>query len=71
MLPRFLGVVVSPARLFSRQVVAFLVVGAVGSGIFVLPVTLVVVPPLVWYFIRVRRTFVTTSRELKRIGKQS
>jgi len=56
-----------PSTLFDFLVVAFLVVGAVGSGIFVLPVTLVVVPPLVWYFIRVRRTFVTTSRELKRI----
>lgn len=49
--------------------VSFLVLGALASAVAVLPVTLVFVPPLVWYFARVRRIFVTTSRELKRIGK--
>ena len=30
------------------------------------PFILIIVPPLIWYFLRVRRMFVTTSRELKR-----
>jgi len=56
-----------PTTLFDFLVVSFLVAGALLSAVVVLPVTLVFVPPLVWYFIRVRRIFVTTSRELKRI----
>ena len=32
-----------------------------------LPFTLIVVPPLCYVFFRVRRVFVTTSRELKRL----
>ena len=47
--------------------IAFLVLGALVSAITVLPVTLVFVPPLIWYFLRVRRVFLTTSRELKRL----
>ena len=57
-----------PTTLFDFLVVSFLVIGALSSAVAVLPVTLVFVPPLLWYFTRVRRIFVTTSRELKRIG---
>ncbi len=56
-----------PTTLFDFLVIAFLVLGSLVSAVTVLPVTLVAIPPLVWYFVRVRRTFVTTSRELKRI----
>jgi ATP-binding cassette subfamily C (CFTR/MRP) protein 4 len=56
-----------PNTLFDFLVIAFLVLGALISAVSVLPVTLVVVPPLIWYFLRVRKTFVTTSRELKRL----
>ena len=60
-----------PTTLFDFLVISFLVLGALASAIAVLPIALVFVPPLVWYFARVRRIFVTTSRELKRIGKLS
>ena len=60
-----------PTTLFNCAVVSFLVGGAPLSAVVVLPVTLVFVPPLLWYFMRVRSTFVTTSRELKRIGTRS
>lgn len=56
-----------PVTLFDFLVISFMVVGALISAVTVLPVTLIFVPPLVWYFLRVRRIFVTTSRELKRI----
>ena len=58
-----------PTTFYDFLVISFLVLGALTSAVIVLPVTLVVVPPLIYYFYRVRRTFVTTSRELKRIGK--
>lgn len=53
--------------MFDFLVILFLVVGALISALVVLPVALIFVPPLVWYFLRVRRIFVTTSRELKRL----
>jgi ATP-binding cassette subfamily C (CFTR/MRP) protein 4 len=56
-----------PATLFDFLVVLFIVLGAVITTISVLPFVLIVVPPLMWYFLRVRRIFVTTSRELKRL----
>lgn len=56
-----------PSTLFDFSVVLFLVLGALISAISVIPITLVVVPPMVWYFVQVRRTFVSTSRELKRM----
>ena len=56
-----------PTTLFDFLVIAFLVLGALVTAISVLPVTLVFVPPLIYYFYRVRRIFVTTSRELKRL----
>ncbi len=56
-----------PVTSFDFLVIGFLVFGALISAVSVLPVTLCFVPPLVWYFLRVRRVFVTTSRELKRL----
>jgi ATP-binding cassette subfamily C (CFTR/MRP) protein 4 len=56
-----------PTTLFDFLVIAFLVLGALISAVSVLPVILLFVPPLGWYFLRVRRIFVTTSRELKRL----
>lgn len=56
-----------PTTLFDFLVVLFLVLGALISAISVIPITLVAVPPMVWYFVRVRSTFVNTSRELKRM----
>jgi len=56
-----------PVTSFDFLVIGFLVFGALISAVSVLPVTLCFVPPLVWYFLRVRRIFVTTSRELKRL----
>lgn len=41
--------------------------GALVTTLILLPYTLVVIPPLLWYFIWVRRIFVTTTRELKRL----
>ena len=56
-----------PVTSFDFLVIGFLVLGALISAVSVLPVTLCFVPPLIWYFLRVRRIFVTTSRELKRL----
>jgi ATP-binding cassette subfamily C (CFTR/MRP) protein 4 len=60
-----------PTTLFDFLVVLFLVLGALISAVSVIPITLVVVPPMVWYFVRVRTTFVCTSRELKRMEGKS
>ena len=56
-----------PATLFDFTVIAFVVLGAIITNVVTLPFTLVAVPPLTWYFWTVRRTFVTSSRELKRL----
>jgi ATP-binding cassette subfamily C (CFTR/MRP) protein 4 len=56
-----------PTTLFDFSVIAFVVIGALVTTIVTLPVTLVVFPPLLWYFVSVRRIFVTSSRELKRL----
>eukprot|EP00538_Stauroneis_constricta_P012629 CAMPEP_0119552576 /NCGR_PEP_ID=MMETSP1352-20130426/5521_1 /TAXON_ID=265584 /ORGANISM="Stauroneis constricta, Strain CCMP1120" /LENGTH=1426 /DNA_ID=CAMNT_0007598827 /DNA_START=60 /DNA_END=4340 /DNA_ORIENTATION=+ len=56
-----------PQTLFDFMVMFFLVVGAIATTITVLPFALVVFPPLVWYFLRVRNIFVTSTRELKRL----
>mmetsp|Transcript_5398 Transcript_5398/g.7760 ORF Transcript_5398/g.7760 Transcript_5398/m.7760 type:complete len:152 (-) Transcript_5398:1206-1661(-) len=45
----------------------FIVTGGIVTSLVVLPITLVALPPLLCYFVRVRRTFLTTSRELKRL----
>jgi len=56
-----------PPTLFDFLMCAFLVGGTIATAVSALPIVLVVFPPLIWYFIRVRKLFVTTSRELKRL----
>lgn len=56
-----------PHTLFDFFMCAFLVGGSLVTAVAAIPVILVIMPPLIWYFLRVRNMFVTTSRELKRI----
>ena len=56
-----------PSTLFNFLDIAFTVIGAVITAVIVLPFTLILIPPLLLYFLRVRKIFVTTSRELKRL----
>jgi ATP-binding cassette subfamily C (CFTR/MRP) protein 4 len=56
-----------PQTLFDFTMILFIVLGAVATTITVLPIALVALPPLVWYFISVRRVFVSSTRELKRL----
>ena len=56
-----------PVALFDFLVIFFMVIGALISALSILPLTAIFLPPLVWYFLRVRGTFLKTSRELKRI----
>lgn len=56
-----------PPTLFDFFMIAFIVIGAVITTVITLPFTLVAVPPLMWYFLSVRKVFVTSSRELKRL----
>jgi hypothetical protein len=46
-----------PVTLFDFLIISFLVFGALVSTVVVLPVTLVIVPPLIWYFLRVQNIF--------------
>jgi len=55
-----------PQTLYDFTVCSFLVIGSLVTAVTALPYILIVLPPLIWYFLRVRRLFVTTSRELKR-----
>lgn len=55
-----------PTTLFDFLMCAFIVLGALATTVVALPFILIVVPPLGYYFYRVRRAFITTSRELKR-----
>ena len=56
-----------PVALFDFSVILFMTIGALVSALFILPLTAIFLPPLVWYFLRVRGIFLKTSRELKRI----
>jgi ATP-binding cassette subfamily C (CFTR/MRP) protein 4 len=56
-----------PQTLFDFSVIFFIVIGAVFTTIITLPFVLVVMPPLICYFIVVRKIFVTSTRELKRL----
>jgi ATP-binding cassette subfamily C (CFTR/MRP) protein 4 len=56
-----------PHTLFDFLVSAFFCLGSLATAVAVLPFTLIAVPPLVWYFLTVRRIFLTTTRELKRL----
>ena len=56
-----------PNTSFDCLVVFFMVAGAVASACSVLPIVLVAVPPLSLCLIRIRRVFIRSSRELKRM----
>lgn len=56
-----------PTTSFDFAMCFFLCLGAMITTLITLPYTLLVVPLLLWYFIWVRRIYVTTSRELKRL----
>jgi ABC-type multidrug transport system fused ATPase/permease subunit len=45
----------------------FVALGGVATAIAVLPFILLAIPPLIWYFLRLRGIFVATTRELKRL----
>lgn len=56
-----------PQTIFEFSVILFMVLGAVFTAVVTLPFILIVIPPLIYYFVVVRRIFVTSSRELKRL----
>jgi ATP-binding cassette subfamily C (CFTR/MRP) protein 4 len=56
-----------PETLFDFSVILFIVLGALCTTIISLPFALLALPPLLYYFIMVRRIFVTSTRELKRL----
>lgn len=56
-----------PVTLFDVTMCSFLVLGGVVTTAFVLPVVLVAFPPIIYYFVSVQQTFLSTSRELKRM----
>eukprot|EP00547_Thalassionema_nitzschioides_P011899 CAMPEP_0194264536 /NCGR_PEP_ID=MMETSP0158-20130606/47636_1 /TAXON_ID=33649 /ORGANISM="Thalassionema nitzschioides, Strain L26-B" /LENGTH=987 /DNA_ID=CAMNT_0039004779 /DNA_START=1005 /DNA_END=3965 /DNA_ORIENTATION=+ len=56
-----------PHTLFDCLVLVFLCFGSIITTVVVLPYTLIALPPLVWYFLKVRRIFVTSTREIKRL----
>ena len=45
----------------------FIILGSIGTAGVVLPFILLALPPLLWYFVRLRTIFVSTTRELKRL----
>jgi len=53
-----------PNTLFDLLACAFIMLGAILTAVVALPFILVVLPPLFWYFLRVRGIFVTSSREV-------
>lgn len=56
-----------PLTLYDFTAGIFIVVGSIATAIVSLPFILIVFPPLIYYFLRLRRIFVTTTRELKRL----
>ena len=56
-----------PQTLFDFTVIFYIVIGALVTTVTVLPFTLIAMPPLLYYFLSVRRVFVTSTRELKRL----
>ena len=56
-----------PQTLFDFSVIFFIVIGAVFTTLITLPFVLLVMPPLIYYFIVVRRIFVTSTQEIKRL----
>jgi ATP-binding cassette subfamily C (CFTR/MRP) protein 4 len=56
-----------PQTLFDFFVCLFMVIGGIITAAVVMPYVLIAFPPVLYYFYSARVTFVTTSRELKRI----
>lgn len=56
-----------PLTIYDFLVGAFIAVGGVATAVVVLPFILIALPMLVFVFVRLRGTFVTTTRELKRL----
>ena len=56
-----------PQTLFDFSMIFFIVLGTLATTISVLPFTLLALPPLLWYFLSIRRVFVSSTRELKRL----
>eukprot|EP00535_Pseudo-nitzschia_heimii_P006271 CAMPEP_0197193116 /NCGR_PEP_ID=MMETSP1423-20130617/26482_1 /TAXON_ID=476441 /ORGANISM="Pseudo-nitzschia heimii, Strain UNC1101" /LENGTH=1180 /DNA_ID=CAMNT_0042646201 /DNA_START=907 /DNA_END=4452 /DNA_ORIENTATION=+ len=56
-----------PQTLFDFTVIFFIVMGAVFTTLITLPFVLLVMPPLIYYFIVVRKIFVTSTQEIKRL----
>ena len=56
-----------PLTIYDFAVGVFLVIGSVCTSIITLPFILTVLPPLLYCFIHLRRVFVNTTRELKRL----
>lgn len=56
-----------PLTIYDFLVGAFIVVGGVVTASIVMPFVLVALPALVWVFVALRKTFVMTTRELKRL----
>jgi ATP-binding cassette, subfamily C (CFTR/MRP), member 4 len=55
-----------PVSLNDTVSIGFLIIGAIATAASVLPFILIAVPPIAYYFIRIRRMFMAASRELKR-----
>ena len=53
--------------LYDTIMCSLMCLGAVITASFVLPLILVAIPPLMWYFLRLRRVYLASSREIKRI----
>ncbi len=56
-----------PFTVYDFLVGLFIVIGGVVTAGIVLPFILLCIPPLLFFFFMLRRTFVSTSRELKRL----
>jgi ATP-binding cassette subfamily C (CFTR/MRP) protein 4 len=56
-----------PQTLFDFTVILFIVMGAICTTVVSLPFALLAIPPLLYYFVQVRRVFVSSTRELKRL----
>lgn len=56
-----------PLTIYDFLVGAFIVCGGVVTASVVLPFVLIAIPPLIWCFVKLRRIFVVSTRELKRL----
>lgn len=56
-----------PMTIYDFSVGLFVVVGSILTTVITLPFTLIALLPLLYYFIRLQKVFVMTTRELKRI----